>query len=174
MALEILRRVAPYIAVLAVAILLYAVAERIAYIGKEGQIGPDLWPKAVLVLAMAAAVYQIVCIAAACWREQPAFREPVARPPQPYAGRLLLGIGITVAYVALLKVIGFILCTALYLAAFMYIGRYRRHVVIVASSLIGTLTLLLIFMKLVYISLPMGSGPFATLNYALLGFLGIR
>ncbi|BAU47396.1 hypothetical protein SVA_0817 [Sulfurifustis variabilis] len=174
MAFEILRRVAPYIAVLAAAILLYAVADRITYIGKAGQVGPDLWPKAVLLLAIAAAVYQIVCIAAACWREQPAFREPVARTEGSYTGRLLLGMGITVAYVALLKVIGFILCTLLYLAAFMYIGRYRRHLAIAVNSLIGTLALVLIFMKLVYISLPMGSGRFATFNYALLDLLGIR
>lgn len=174
MALEILRRVAPYIAVLVAAILLYAVADRITYVGKAGQIGPDFWPKAVLVLAIAAAVYQIVCIAAACWREQPAFREPAAKPERSYTGRLLLGMGITVAYVLLLNVIGFILCTALYLAAFMYIGRYRRHAMIAVNSLAGTLVLVLIFMKLVYISLPMGSGAFATFNYALLDLLGIR
>lgn len=174
MALEILRRVAPYIAVLVAAILLYALAERIPYVGRAGQIGPDFWPKAVLVLAIAAAVYQIACIAAACWREQPRFREAAAKPERPYTGRLLLGMGITVAYVALLDVIGFVFCTALYLAAFMYIGRYRRHGVILVNSLAGTAALLLIFMKLVYISLPMGRGPFATFNYALLDLLGIR
>jgi hypothetical protein len=174
MALEILRRVAPYIAVLAAAILLYAIAERMTYIGKAGQIGPDFWPKAVLLLAIAAAVYQIVCIAAACWREQPAFREPAAKPDRPYTGRLLLGVGMTVAYVALLNVIGFIFCTLLYLAGFMYIGRYRRHLLIAVNSLVGTLALVLTFMKLVYISLPMGRGPFASFNYALLDLLGIR
>lgn len=174
MAFEILRRVAPYIAVLAAAILLYAVADSITYIGKAGQTGPDFWPKAVLLLAIAAAVYQIVCIAAACWREQPAFREPAAKPERSHTGRLLLGMGITVAYVSLLNTLGIIICTVLYLAAFMYIGRYRRHLVILLNSVIGTLALILIFMKLVYISLPMGSGPFATFNYALLDLLGIR
>lgn len=171
---EIIRRTAPYLAVLAVAVALYVMAGHISYVGKAGQVGPDLWPKAVLILAMAASVYQIVCIALACWREQAAFREPVATADKPYTYRLLLGMGITAAYVALLNVIGFIFCTLLYLAAFIYIGRYRRHVLILASSVLGTLAFVVIFMKLVYISLPMGRPPFSTWSYALLALLGVR
>jgi Na+-transporting NADH:ubiquinone oxidoreductase subunit NqrB len=174
MGIEMLKRTAPYIAVLAVAVVLFLLAGQISYVGKAGQIGPDLWPKAVLVLAMAASVYQIVCIALQCWREQVAFRESVATTEKPYTLRLLLGMGITLAYVALLTVIGFIFCTLLYLAAFMYIGRYRRHRVIVASSVIGTLAFLLIFMRFVYVSLPMGREPFSTWSYALLALLGVR
>jgi Na+-transporting NADH:ubiquinone oxidoreductase subunit NqrB len=174
MGIEMLKRTAPYVAVLAVAAVLFILAGQISYVGKAGQIGPDLWPKAVLVLAMAASVYQIVCIALKCWREQAAFRESVATAEKSYTLRLLLGMGITLAYVALLSVIGFIFCTLLYLAAFMYIGRYRRHRVIVLSSVIGTLAFLLIFMRFVYVSLPMGREPFSTWSYALLALLGVR
>jgi hypothetical protein len=174
MGIEILRRTAPYIAVLAVAIVLFILAGQISYVGKAGQIGPDLWPKAVLVLAMAASVYQIVCIALRCWREPVAFRESVATEDNSYTSRLLLGVGITLAYVALLTVIGFVFCTLLYLAAFMYIGRYRRHRVVLAASLIGTLVCLLIFMRFVYVSLPMGREPFSTWSHALLALLGVR
>lgn len=174
MGIEMLKRTAPYVAVLAVTIVLFMLAGQISYVGKAGQIGPDLWPKAVLVLAMAASIYQIVCIVLQCWREQAAFRASVATPEKPYTIRLLLGMGITLAYVALLPVIGFIFCTLLYLAAFMYIGRYRRHRVVIATSVIGTLMFLLIFMRFVYVSLPMGSAPFSTWSYALLALLGAR
>jgi putative tricarboxylic transport membrane protein len=174
MGIEMLKRTAPYIAVLAVTVVLYVLAGQISYVGKAGQIGPDLWPKAVLVLAMAASVYQIACIVLRCWREQAEVRATVATPEKPYTIRLLLGMGITLGYVVLLPVIGFIFCTLLYLAAFIYIGRYRRHRVVITSTVIGTLMFLLIFMRFVYVSLPMGREPFSAWSYALLALLGAR
>ena len=174
MGIEMLKRTAPYVAVLAVTVVLYVLAGQISYVGRAGQIGPDLWPKTVLVLAMAASVYQIVCIALRCWRAPSVFRESVATTEKSYSVRLFLGMGITLAYVALLPFIGFIFCTLLYLAAFMYIGRYRRHRVVIGASLIGTLVFLLVFMRFVYVSLPMGREPFSTWNYALLALLGVR
>jgi hypothetical protein len=41
-------------------------------------------------------------------------------------------------------------------------------------SVIGTLVLMFLFMKVVYVSLPLGSGIFETLSVKLIGLLGIR
>ena len=69
------------------------------------------------------------------------------------------GIALTVLYVVLIETLGFFLCTFLYLAAFMWVGRYRRPGVILATSLIGSLAFMFMFMKVVYVSLPLGAEP---------------
>jgi putative tricarboxylic transport membrane protein len=56
--------------------------------------------------------------------------------------------------------LGFLLSTFLFLAAFMYVGRYRRHAMVWGASAIITLMAALIFMRLAYVSLPRGVPPF--------------
>ena len=43
-----LRKIVPYVIVLAVAAFLYALANRIEFVAPGGRIGPDFWPKAIL------------------------------------------------------------------------------------------------------------------------------
>jgi putative tricarboxylic transport membrane protein len=56
----------------------------------------------------------------------------------------------------------------------MWIGRYRRIGVIVATSLIGALAFVFVFMKIVYVSLPLGVEPFAQVSYLVMKLLAIR
>ena len=74
----------------------------------------------------------------------------------------------TVAYGALLTPLGFLTATILYLALFMYVGLYRRHFAIWASSITGAVLLTLTFQKVVYVSLPRGVFPFDIATDALL------
>ena len=60
------------------------------------------------------------------------------------------------------------------LAAFMLVGRYRRPGVIVASSVVGSLAFVFVFMKIVYVSLPLGVGPFRSVSTWLMAMLGIH
>jgi len=80
----------------------------------------------------------------------------------------------TVLYVVLIETLGFFLCTAIYLALFMWVGRYRRPGVIVATSLVGSLAFMFMFMKVVYVSLPLGVEPFAQVSFALMRIMGIK
>ena len=70
--------------------------------------------------------------------------------------------------------LGFFVATAVYLALFMVIGRYRRPVVVAVTSVVGSLAFVYVFMKIVYVSLPLGSGPFQHLSIAVLAALGVR
>ena len=70
--------------------------------------------------------------------------------------------------------LGFFSATVPYLAAFMALGGYRRWGVIAAVTVVGTLLLLFVFMKLVYVSLPIGRGPFAQVTLLLMQLMGIR
>jgi len=172
-----LKPMLPYLALLAGAGFLYHDTARFAALGRPGQLGPDFWPRAVLVLLMLVCAFEIVRLALAggiapAAQPAPAAHEEGESPRYP---RLLAaGIGITVLYVPGMQVLGFFVATALYLAGFMLVGRYRRPGVIAASSLLGSLAFVFVFMKIVYVSLPLGIGPFLTVSTGLMAMLGIH
>jgi hypothetical protein len=79
-----------------------------------------------------------------------------------------------VLYAAIVPVAGFFLTTASYLVAFICLGRYRRIWVAIAVSLGGTLLMLFFFMKVAYISLPIGTAPFSAVSLWLMQIMGVR
>ncbi|OFW31145.1 MAG: hypothetical protein A3H97_16705 [Acidobacteria bacterium RIFCSPLOWO2_02_FULL_65_29] len=87
---------------------------------------------------------------------------------------VLGGMALTAAYVWIIQELGFFLATAPYVAAFIALGGYRRWGVNAAVSLIGTLAIMFFFMKLVYVSLPLGQEPFAQVTFFLMRVMGIR
>ena len=170
------RELVPYAALLAGAVFLYYKTGTFAAIGRSGQLGPDVWPRAILGLLAFVCFFELGRRVAS-WRKAPAQeRKQSAVEPEEerYPWLLAAGVAITILYVPGVEFLGFFPCTVLYLAAFMWIGRYRSIPVIVASSLIGTLAFVVVFMKVVYVSLPLGAGPFRELSIWLLGVLGIH
>lgn len=178
-----LARAAPYALLLAVAGVLYAVALRIEYIGPAERIGPDFWPRAILALLAGVCVYELAKSLFASqarstggmlqyFLDQASTDDAPARPPS--AARVWLGVGATLAYVVLVSVLGFFLATAVFLAGFIALGGYRRWGVVAACSLGGSLAMVAVFMKVVYVSLPLGVGPFRLLSLGLLSALGVR
>jgi len=183
-------RALPYAIVGAAAGYLYFVASNFQFHARAGTLGPDFWPEAILTLTIAACGYEVVKIAAFGARagevggvleeiveesaEKHADVRPVSAPVESHPWLLLVGMGATILYVLAVPRLGFFLATTTYLAAFMVIGGYRRWGVIAAVSLIGTLLLLFIFMKLVYVSLPIGQEPFLQVTLFLMQVMGIR
>jgi hypothetical protein len=172
-----IKAVLPYVAVLAGAAFLYGNTASFAALGRPGQLGPDFWPKAVLVLLMVTCAIEIVRLALVPARLRvapaaPADGDEEAGPRFP----LLLGagIGLTILYVPGMQVLGFFLATVAYLAAFMLVGRYRRYGVVAVTSVLGSLAFVFVFMKIVYVSLPLGVGPFQWVSTALMALLGIH
>lgn len=183
-------RALPYAIVGAAAGYLYYVASNFQFHARTGTLGPDFWPEAILALTIAACGYEVVKIAVFGARagevggvleeiveesaEKHADAGPVNAPVESHPWLLLVGMGATILYVLAVPLLGFFLTTTTYLAAFMVIGGYRRWGVIAAVSLIGTLLLLFIFMKLVYVSLPIGQEPFMQVTLFLMQVMGIR
>jgi putative tricarboxylic transport membrane protein len=181
-------RIAPYVVVLGIAGFLYDNASRIDYFAPSGRIGPDFWPKMVLILMIATCVYEIVRIGLFSKDEAVSglLQTLAASPPddeilppaagggQTYPVRLLLGIGATVLYAAVVPIAGFFLTTFVYLVAFMVLGRYRRMPMAIGVSLAGTLLMLFFFMKVAYISLPIGTAPFSAVSLFLMRVMGVR
>ena len=180
-----LRALLPYLLVLAAAAVLSYSALHFAYTPRGDRPGPDVWPRAILALLVIACVVRIAGVL-----RRPSATEPVmlqdvitdALPGEPAADTpaprfpllLLLGIALTVAYVALLGTLGFFIDTALYIAALTRTGRYRRWPVIGAVAFGGALAFMFVFMKVVYLSLPIGRPPFAAVSLALMQLMGIR
>ena len=157
----------PYALLLAASLLFFALAGDIRYAPQPGQIGPDLWPKFALGLI---AVVSLVEIARALLGRRgevrgvvDAFAEGEEEEQEEFPRRpalLLAGTGLTLLYGILIPFLGFPLATFGFLIAFMYIGAYRTHLAIWAASAIGALAISMLFLNVVYVSLPRGVPPF--------------
>lgn len=185
---ERIARVAPYALVGAASAYLYHVASRIEYHARTGVLGPDAWPKALLICVMALCCLQIVMALLPGGHGKTANaldelieesadeqdRAPGLDRAKHHPGILLGGMAISALYVWSVTRLGFFTATVLYLVAFIWLGGYRRWGVIAAVSVIGTLLLLFFFMKVVYVSLPIGDEPFAQVTLLLMKLLGVR
>jgi putative tricarboxylic transport membrane protein len=165
----------------------YLVATRFEYTPRAGRLGPELWPRAILVLIAGVCLFRIVTAMRAPRDEGPGggvLQDVLGNAPLPgdaqpeadarFPGLLALGIAITIAYVWLLGLFGFALASVLYIGAMIRVGRYRRWRVIVPTALMGSLVFMFVFQKVVYLSLPIGQPPFAALSLALMRLMGIR
>lgn len=180
-----LRALLPYVLVLAAAVALCYSALHFDFTARGDRPGPDVWPRAILLLLIVACIVRIVSVLRRPTAAEPVMLQDVlagALPgdapddaPSPrYPVLLLTGIALTIGYVALLGTLGFFIDTALYIAALTRTGRYRRWPVIAAVAIVGALAFMFIFMKVVYLSLPIGTEPFSTVSLLLMRLMGIR
>jgi putative tricarboxylic transport membrane protein len=171
-----LRRSATYAVILCCAAYLYYLAQRIQYDEVAGRIGPDAWPKIVLILMLATCIWQIarIVIFGAAPTASADDELPLAEGEGDYTYLALLAIGVTIVYALVLPTLGFFVATVLYIAAIAYVGRYRRLVPLIATSLIAPVLLIFVFMKIVYVALPLGVGPFKALTLVMLKIMGVH
>jgi putative tricarboxylic transport membrane protein len=137
------------------------------------ELGPRFWPQLCLAAMLVLTALDAVL---AFW---PARRPSVAidkaapaRAPKSLA-LLFAGLLLVIAYAVATIVVGFPLATMSFLVAFSYLGGYRHMPSLLAIAFGTTLALLYIFVYLVYVSLPLGLGPFLEMNVALYRLLGI-
>lgn len=180
-----MRLAAPYIAMLVLSLALYAVADRIEFIGRAGTLGPNFWPKLVLGLLILVCASEVVSTLFLRHTAAPAgvleelmheadAEEAPAEDEARYPLRLIAGVAASIAYVPLLQGLGFFLATWAFIVAFLYAGGFRRVPLAVLIGGVTSLVFLVVFMKLVYVSLPLGVGPFHELSLALLQAIGVR
>jgi putative tricarboxylic transport membrane protein len=184
-----LKESAPYWVTLAVSVYFFGIAQGITAPGTGDQLGPDFWPKAFLILMMlvcAIGIARVLLVRRHALDEAFAddvpqgtaaardVRDAEGEPAQRYPLLLLAGIILCVAYVALFAALGFFVDTFLFLLAFILVGRYRRPGIALAVSGAGTLVFMFVFMKIVYVSLPIGAPPFSEVSILLMRLMGIR
>ena len=178
-----LKRIAPYAIILAIGAYLYDLALHFDYEKVPGRIGPDAWPRIILVLLMAICAYQVLRLAL---QRKPAEVEGVlqsleeeadpalTQPQGEHPGLAWAGIALTFGYLFAFERIGFFSASFVYLFLLMFVGGYRRPLPALAVSLAATLAFMFIFMKIVYVSLPLGEGPFLELSVGVMKVLGIH
>lgn len=192
--LDLARRVGPFVVVFGTAMWLWTVAESFAISTRLGRAGPDLWPKIVLLLMLGAALWGVaealfkrrpeddtsILIAnatRAAGHEEDARQDLAAEAGDPADRRpvfSIAGMGAMLGYVAVISYLGYTVSTFLLLLSIMLLAGYRRPVLAVLISLIGCLAFFVVFQRIVYVSLPLGVGPFKELSLALMALMGVR
>ena len=171
-----MRRILPHAVMLAATVLLWIAARRIET-GSGGRVGPDLWPKAVLGIMALLCIYEIGRRLLTRGSEGAASLVQMdsgpLEPRRTHPRLLAAGIALIAAYVIAVPWVGFFASTVTFLAAFMWVGGFRRPLAVALVSLIGSLALIVTFMRIAYISLPLGEGPFRALSLGLLRLIGV-
>jgi hypothetical protein len=165
--MKTLRAAAAPLAGVAIAVALLAASRELGTVAAPGQLSPAFWPRLVLVGLI------LACVARAA--EAVRARAAAAtgpRPPLPL-GPLAAGVLAIVLYVLLAPWLGFPLTTALFIVAFMLLCGARGAVGIGLNAVLGTVVLLYVFVKLVYLPLPKGAGPLEDFTIGLLRALRI-
>jgi putative tricarboxylic transport membrane protein len=179
---EQLRGLLPYLAMLVAAAFFYWAATRIE-VDTGGRIGPAFWPKTVIALLALLCIYELVkrlvlrsnfSASGLVDTTNPQGSEvELEAAERPHPRKLAAGIGLVAAYVFAAPWLGFFVSTALFLAIFPWIGGIRRPWLLAALGAGGSLALIVVFMRVAYISLPLGEGPFRALSIGLLRLLGV-
>jgi len=178
-ALDRVRATLPYLVVLAAGLFLYHAAENFEFEQASGRIGPGAWPKLVLILMLASALWGAVSSAlnagkSADLDDEAEAMEALVRPPELYPWLVWLAVGATLAYLVILPLFGFFLSTIVYAFVLMYLGHYRQFVRVAALSVAIAFAFMFLFMRVVYVALPVGIAPFDRLSYALMAGMGVH
>ncbi len=138
----------------------------------EGQLGAFFWPKAILILLMISCGFKVL-------ESFKGFGKGVAdtglegAPVEIHTGKLMAMIAMLLAAVISMEVIGFPLCNFLFLLLFMRIAGLKKKLHLFLISLLGTILLLYIFVKIVYLPLPKGDWFFTDFTIFLYRILHI-
>lgn len=170
---SLLRAILPYLVGLALAVALYIYAGQIDYTPRAGELGPAVWPRLALVLMGASCAFEIVRGLAGSSVQARGIteildRESGADDERKYPLLLIGGIVLILVYALVVPLLGFLLSTFIFLAAFMYLGRYRNHRAVWAASSVVTILCGVLFLRVAYVSLPRGIAPFDRVTDAFL------
>lgn len=150
-------------------------SREIGYSPRPGRLGPAFWPQVILVMLTITAAIDCFVESRKVGARARALASGLASDDAPKRvwWLMALGLAITLAYVNLSNVLGFPLANFLFMFTFMMVGGFTRLVTTFLVSALGTLSLVLLFVKIVYISMPLGTSPFKEMTIAFYNLLGV-
>lgn len=86
---------------------------------------------------------------------------------------IVLGLSLAMAYAFVIPWVGFTAATVVFLLLWFLVGGIRKPLQLISVTLIGTLVLLYVFVKLALMPLDRGQGAFGEFTIALFRLLGI-
>jgi putative tricarboxylic transport membrane protein len=178
---------APYIITVVAAVLFLIKVEQFEFDHVPGRIGPDAWPKLILLLAITAGAWGILktflfdaASSNGAAKQADLTASDTGQPdtayidePEIHPARVWATLAGTLAYLWILHYLGFFIGTFIFLAFVIYTGGYRKFTWLFFISLLGSLFFMTIFVRVVYVSLPIGIEPFSTVSLALLALLNL-
>ncbi|HEX4510971.1 MAG TPA: tripartite tricarboxylate transporter TctB family protein [Burkholderiaceae bacterium] len=176
-----LKRMLPGVALLALAVFAWLQAGTIeGAAGDAMGLGPALWPRIACVLLGISSLCSIALGMASArpsarqdeQAEEPADGLPAVPETQPWL--VWIAVVATGLFAAALDQVGFAFDASLYAMALLVIGGMRRWWLVPIYGIVLALVFTLIFMKVVYVALPLGTGPFRALSLLVLRLLGIH
>lgn len=131
--------------------------------------GPTFYPRLVLGALLVALVLETV---SAVRRRGPAGSDDPSALP--WSRRRAVEISLLcIAYVAGATLIGWVLATTVFVVVFLWLTGRRRLVVTVPFAAAVALTMAYVFVRVVYIALPLGQGPFEDVTVLLYEIFGM-
>jgi putative tricarboxylic transport membrane protein len=178
-----LRKVAPFAFTAVVGLYFWFLAGEIDPAMSAGRVGPAAWPRIILALLLGAALLGVIqatlrpadldrSLGGSITNEPSGAGE--AAETRPSNLRAMAGIAVLAAFPVAIPWLGFLVTSVLVIFGQMWIGGYRKPVRAGVIALVGTLVLFLIFQRFVYLSLPLGAGPFAEFTMFVMSRLGVR
>lgn len=186
--MQTIGRSAPFVALLCAAAYLFTLTRQFDFPRAPDRLGPEVWPQAILALLTIACAIGIGRSLLARRGPEPPVSQQVGEAPSRQSGRALpdapgapsryglvaLGFMLFLAYPVALEYLGFPIATFLLMALFMVVGQWRNPLGAAAAGAVGALGLFYVFRGLVYVSLPLGAGPFQTATLWIAGLMGMR
>jgi len=171
------RRVVPNLVLLALAGFGYVEAGHFDAGADATRVGPDLWPRIVcIVLALTSLIGLVAGLTEG--PELPAESDEAAAGipvvPETHPQLVWIGVITTGIYVAALPELGFLCATFLYAMALLVTGGMRRWALVPVAGAILAIVFTVIFMKIVYVALPLGEGPFKDVSLFAFRLLAIH
>jgi putative tricarboxylic transport membrane protein len=125
-------------------------------------LGAAFWPKMILIFLMISCVMKGGEVLRA--RRKSGSQEAAAGPAEVETLKLGIMIVLILAAVYFMDILGFPLANFLFLVFFMRIAGLRKKIPLLLTSILGTILLLYIFVKVVYLPLPKGDWLFNDLT----------
>lgn len=179
------KRIVPYAVILAAASWLLYLTGKFDYDKTAGSLGPDAWPRLILSLMIAACVFEILRLTW-FWRGEEIPPADSSAPDSELAAenyispatttkslQAALALTSIALYLLVFGYLGFFLATLLFLCIFPAIAGYRRILVILPVAAMLTTLFMFLFMRVIYVSLPIGIEPFSSVSLVVMKFLGV-
>lgn len=172
--LQLLSSIAPDLVLLGGAVSFFVLARNFDYTPVSGQLGPSFWPQTLSVGIALCAVVRLVQKIRLRGRPTAVAQEEASEESEDAFqwSLMALAVALVVGYVFGTIYLGYILATAIFLIAFLYLGGQRKWYVF-PIGLLGSLAFTYIFLKVVYVALPSGVGVFDQFSAIIYRIFGI-
>ena len=80
----------------------------------------------------------------------------------------------SIIYLVALDYCGFAFSTAIYSGCLMWLGGFRRLGYVAILAVLLTFFFSFVFMKIIFVALPLGQGPFEKISLFVMSLVGVR